>query len=804
MGGEVEQQPYRDTSINSGSVYTARTLVHTHRTLAGAGGMILQTSGRAKWVISMILAVTVGPSIPLVAQQNLPIPINGLSITINQNLARPKPNFVLRRNTACLPLRDLTMMLGAQVTYLRKDDAFQIRIPSHNDAIIVAPNSPEIWVGSAQSYFSQPTFFFEGQLFVPFEEFVRAIRFKLVKSSTGYEISDAPTRAISPQHRPDTTPRASTQATRSATVIVSSLPVVPKLDVTIPIQPTTNPLAIAFGAKVYPINGRYFYSNGELYGDVEFILAREGITVTKRREGVGLHWGNTSILWKYFSTDILVTSGNRSTPIGVGSPIISRQDVVYFPIKALASALGYGIAWDGASKRVVFVNRIERIAVVRSGRAMKVVIDASRPVIAQNPIPQDHDGGFSVDILDAQLACPSGVIDSDNPSINRLELRQVSDTRVRFKVRVPASVGYSPVQVAENGGIIILGNRVQGVSDETKDGRWTLTIKGTGTLNPRVWRMPPPSKAVVIDIHNSYSGLPIAIRTSAINAPAQVIRTSQFSIDPAVTRIVFDSLSSGNPTVKTISSSAFQVTMDPIPSIAITTSPSNSIAPTAPTGHVTHRGVTPTIEPSANSANLIPTRFRSASISRPSLSRRLHHKIIVIDPGHGGNDPGAIATDGTYEKAFTIDISNRLKRMLEESGAVVIMCRQHDENPSLQDRCDIGNNNNADIFLSIHINSFFHPYAGGTETFYYKPTDKPLAYCIQDAMVKALGFRDNGLKRGRLYVLRNTRMPAMLVEPGFITNPLEFSRMNQPEIREKIARAVADGTLRYVTEYSHK
>jgi N-acetylmuramoyl-L-alanine amidase len=108
------------------------------------------------------------------------------------------------------------------------------------------------------------------------------------------------------------------------------------------------------------------------------------------------------------------------------------------------------------------------------------------------------------------------------------------------------------------------------------------------------------------------------------------------------------------------------------------------------------------------------------------------------------------------------------------------------------------------LLLSIHINSFFHPYATGTETYYYKPSDKPLAFYIHQEMTKTLGFRDNGLKRARLYVLRNTRMPAMLVEPGFITNPMEYEKMAEPETRQKIAKAVTDGTIRYMEKYGAK
>ena len=99
----------------------------------------------------------------------------------------------------------------------------------------------------------------------------------------------------------------------------------------------------------------------------------------------------------------------------------------------------------------------------------------------------------------------------------------------------------------------------------------------------------------------------------------------------------------------------------------------------------------------------------------------------------------------------------------------------------------------ADYFISIHINSFKTRKANGTETYYYKYKDKQLSRDIQREMAKTLKLKNNGIKRARLYVLRNTQMPSALVEPLFITNQKEYKLLKDPNFREKIAISIQKG-----------
>lgn len=179
--------------------------------------------------------------------------------------------------------------------------------------------------------------------------------------------------------------------------------------------------------------------------------------------------------------------------------------------------------------------------------------------------------------------------------------------------------------------------------------------------------------------------------------------------------------------------------------------------------------------------------------------KAVENKIIVLDPGHGGRDPGATA-DGIYEKDLNLKIASRLFILLKNQGFKVKMTRSDDRYLSLGDRAKIANDVNADIFLSIHFNAANSYKANGIETLYYPDSDKGkiLAGVIQHSIVDKLNRIDRGLKaRPDLFVLKYTSMPAVLVECGFITNPEERKSLNTDRYRNDIVAAISDGVGKY-------
>ena len=187
----------------------------------------------------------------------------------------------------------------------------------------------------------------------------------------------------------------------------------------------------------------------------------------------------------------------------------------------------------------------------------------------------------------------------------------------------------------------------------------------------------------------------------------------------------------------------------------------------------------------------------------------LSGKRIVIDPGHGGSDPGAIGPKGTMEKNVTLPISNYLADELKKRGATAILTRTGDKDvygpyasgpDELQARVDVANTGKADVFISVHINAFTNPTVGGIATFYYAKTkyDSKLALRMQEQIAKVPGFGgDRGAQPGNLYVLRSAGMPAVLVELGFLSNPGEESQLAKDSVLKEFARRMADALERY-------
>ncbi|MFN2364090.1 MAG: N-acetylmuramoyl-L-alanine amidase [Halarsenatibacteraceae bacterium] len=174
---------------------------------------------------------------------------------------------------------------------------------------------------------------------------------------------------------------------------------------------------------------------------------------------------------------------------------------------------------------------------------------------------------------------------------------------------------------------------------------------------------------------------------------------------------------------------------------------------------------------------------------------------IVLDSGHGGFDAGAIGPTGLNEKDVVLAISLKAAEILEDKGHQVILTRDDDTFISLQDRVKIANNSDAGLFVSLHANAAHRNTAKGIET-YYAPDRRSdsyyLANIMQKNMLNQLGLFDRGVKSDNFYVIRNTEMPAVLLEIGFISNKEEEELLRDNSFRERAARSVAEGIEEYL------
>jgi len=203
---------------------------------------------------------------------------------------------------------------------------------------------------------------------------------------------------------------------------------------------------------------------------------------------------------------------------------------------------------------------------------------------------------------------------------------------------------------------------------------------------------------------------------------------------------------------------------------------------------------------------------RSAWQSVAVLSQSVVNKVIVVDPGHGGFDPGVVR-DGVLEKDIALAIGKRLATNLRQAGAIVLMTRETDADLSepgtvglaakkhedLKNRVALANEQKADLFVSIHVNS--HPSANphGAQTFVQPGSheSKKAGQIIQSELSAQLKNTDRLTKEVDYYITRNTTMPAVLVETGFISNANESRLLQDPAYQGKVSWAIYAGIVRY-------
>jgi N-acetylmuramoyl-L-alanine amidase len=183
--------------------------------------------------------------------------------------------------------------------------------------------------------------------------------------------------------------------------------------------------------------------------------------------------------------------------------------------------------------------------------------------------------------------------------------------------------------------------------------------------------------------------------------------------------------------------------------------------------------------------------------SRPRVANG--RAVVIIDPGHGGKDPGAIGIGGVNEKGIILPIGIRVAQILEQNGVQAILTRNSDFFVELQGRVDIAQRANATAFVSIHANSAgaSRPDVSGLETYYYD-SGLELARIVHSNILQGVSPRDRGVRRAKFFVLRKSSMPSILVETGYLTGQEDIVKLQTPEYQNQMAEAIARGILQYL------
>ena len=348
----------------------------------------------------------------------------------------------------------------------------------------------------------------------------------------------------------------------------------------------------------------------------------------------------------------------------------------------------------------------------------------------------------------------------------------------------------------------ITGIRVSTDADKTR-----IVVDGTKETEYKVSVISNPQR-IIIDIQNAWVSPNVKKATNIDSRFAKAVRIAQH--DSSTVRVVVES-SMGKNNYKVFAlkggTTAYRVVMDlgkvggGSKNSGIDFNPQPK--PDTSASNNTNKGEKVENPPSVTTP--------SGTTTEPVFTPGLKGKIIALDAGHGGSDTGAIGPTGVTEKGVTLRVAKALQKLLQAEGATVLMTRTTDTEVSpkkanasdveeLQARCDVGNDGNADIFISMHMDSFTNSTPSGTTGYYYTKGSKAsqrLAQYVSEGVVTALSTGNRGTKSCNFYVVKHTDMPATLVEMAFISNDKEEKLMNSEAGINRAAEGILNGLRRF-------
>jgi N-acetylmuramoyl-L-alanine amidase len=511
--------------------------------------------------------------------------------------------------------------------------------------------------------------------------------------------------------------------------------------------------------------------------------------------------------------DLSAQVNGEAKPLPVPALLIGDQP--YVPAAFVFGALGAWVRFDEATRILHVASQITGVRVRRGDGAVRVELDATGPLRAEtrtlvNPdrLVVDLHGG-ALRPGDQELAVDEGGVArvraaqfQIKPYITRVvfDLRQAVDVRTRtaaesfaFTIEVsprgplqavqaaalPSAAGSPPVAgplpvpaqppIPPVGGAPLPGPegpdgpstheqmlpepepipddgvpRVRQVRVEQPGGRFRVVVEGTLPLEYTVRELLEPDR-IVIDIDAAVF-LPVKQEIPVAGAVVTEVRAAQFQADPHVTRVV----------VVLRRKAAFTVSGSPEgPGVLV--------------------------------------------IEIPDVSLRAH--VVAIDAGHGGRDPGAIGPTGLLEKDVVLDVAQRVRELLVRQGIRVIMTRETDVFVELPDRPRVARRQGASVFVSIHANASTRLAANGSETYYLTPQSRVLAQMVQEELGRIPNLISRGVKTANFLVLRESDVPAVLVEVAYLSSIDEEARLRQQAFRQRLAEAVTRGVTRFLAVY---
>lgn len=426
------------------------------------------------------------------------------------------------------------------------------------------------------------------------------------------------------------------------------------------------------------------------------------------------------------------------------------------PLAILTEGLGYEVEWEGDLKRVTVKSNDTLIQLIINDST--VMVNGEPQVM--NAVPQ---------LIQWRTMVPVRFIGE----LLGLEFEWKDAEREvhMFSHKDPETDPDPDPDPSDNGSQPIVPTGY--VESVDFDQASTLNITYSGEVKPsKPFYLSNPRRLVIDLPGTSYTGNHFSEVQVEDNPFIDSYRHSAFSSDPLIARVVID-LKDDIGHVMTQSDGQITIQLMPV-----------SEVPEEPT--------TDPVDPTPT-----PTPTPTPEPSDPGEGKIYH---VVLDAGHGGTDSGAVSKDKKkLEKDFTYTVVNKMKAILEKDPRVQVhLSRPDDVKIELRDRVAFAEKVKADVFVSVHVNSFTKDTATGSETYYYRDNSKELANIMQKHLVAGTGLANRGVKTAPFVVIKETTMPAVLVETGYISNPNDLEVLYNDKNQDRIAAELVLGIKEFL------
>jgi N-acetylmuramoyl-L-alanine amidase len=445
-------------------------------------------------------------------------------------------------------------------------------------------------------------------------------------------------------------------------------------------------------------------------------------------------------------SDIMTVNGAERR---LSAPVMSVKGSLYVPYVSASNMISLRVLWDKKTRAFYAGGRLTGISWEEVLGYRSVVIDTSVPVAT-------YETSFDEKLNVFVISIPGMISDLKK---NKVSVKEDGVTGIKvIQDKGSARVGIymeSPLAVKPffHEGRLVAGfpAMIRKVAFTEEAGSIKVVIASTKPVEFELKRFRDPER-IIIDIPNALYG---AEGYSEINRSGVLrVRASQFQADPPASRIVVD-------TDKELLANAV-ISED-------------------------RKNIVLTIEKPRE------------EIARPARVKALAGKAIVIDPGHGGKDPGALGVSGDRikEKDLNLATSLKLAKLLSDAGAIPLLTRDTDVFVSLQERVEFTKRNKPHIFLSVHFNLSEKKNISGTETYYFHDNSHFLAQVLHRNLTFNLKRKDGGVRKIKFYVVYNNSVPSVLVEPLYLSDSQEEALAANEEWQLYIAKVLFEGIKQY-------